>query len=231
MFSPISPCHLFGIPSIKMLMKLSLTHIFVQKFILVLLLIFPVLTHAQFELEYKKLEAFKNPSIEHYEQLVFDSTKFLLTHPVDKKSADFVSACKIVTFWMKQDTGYGMPLGGNFYYKLTNTDNQQYFYAVSIVNYLLDQKINHERILKCLPTDGQLYRKQDDVKEVRLKAAELFLDFAKKRKNNLKLNVRTKKYLQYYKKGKLTEKFLEEIDKLPTKKQIKNSFFTTYRPT
>jgi len=231
MFSPTSPFYLFTNRCIKLVTKFPLTYNSAQKLLLILLLIFPILLTAQFETEYKKLEAFKNPNIEDYEQLVFDSTQYLLNNPIDQKSADFVSACKIVTFWMQQDTGYGMPLGGNFYYKLTNTYNQQYFYAVSIVNYLLDQKINHQRILKCLPIKGQKYRVQEDVKEVRLKAAELFLDFAKNRKNNLKLNARTKKYLHYHKKGKLSEKFLEDIDKKPTKKQIKNAFFTTYRPT
>lgn len=231
MFSPASPFCLFRNSGIKLLMKFSLTYNTAQKLLLILLLLFPILAIAQFESQYKKLEGYKNPKIEDYEQLVFDSTEYLLNNPIDKKSADFVSACKIVTFWMQQDTGYGIPLGGNFYYKLTNTDNQQYFYAVSIVNYLLDQKINHQRILKCLPIDGQLYRKQEDVIEVRLKAAELFLNFAKKRKNNIKLNARTKKYLHYQKKGNLKEKFLDDIDNMPTKKQVKNAFHTTYRPT
>lgn len=230
MFSPTSPFYVFRFRRIKLILDFLLSNNSAQKLLLILVFLFPIIAMAQFETAYKKLEAFKNPKIEDYEKLVFDATEYLLNNPINKKSADFVSACKIVTFWMKQDSGYGMPLGGNFYYKLTNTDNQQYFYAVSIVNYLLDQKINHQRILKCLPIEGQKYRSQEDVKEVRLNAAELFLDFAKTRKNNLKLNTRSKKYLQYHKKGKLSEKFLEEIDRLPTKKQIKNAFFTTYRP-
>ena len=170
---------------------------------------------------------FKEPSIEDYEQLVFEATQDLLSNPVKETCAEFVSACKIVTFWMHQDTGFGIPLGGNFYYKLTNNDNQQYYYAVSMVNYLLDQKINHNRILSCLPTANQNYRHQEDVKEVRLKAAEIFLKFAKKRKNNIKMIVRARKYLKFYRKNTLHEKFAEELDELPTKKEI-NSPFITY---
>ena len=131
---------------------------------------------------------------------------------------------------MNQDTGYGMPLGGNFYYKLRNSDNQQYFYAVSMVNYLLDQKINHKRILNCLPIEGQNYSNQEDVQEVRLKAAEIFLDFAKKRKNNIKLTVRARKYLKYHRKGTLNEKFLEDLEEPPKRKEISSPFITYVMP-
>ncbi len=149
---------------------------------MLLLLLFkaPGNCFAQSQMELSKTRELKAPSIEDYEQLVFESTQYLLDNPIDEKSAAFVSACKVVNFWMQQDTGYGIPLGGNFYYKLTNTNHQQFFYAVSMVNYLLDQKINHNRVLHCLPLIGKSYKRQEDVKEVRVKAAEIFLDFAKK---------------------------------------------------
>lgn len=175
-----------------------------------------------------KIKEFKNPSIEDYEQLVFESTQYLLTHPVDENCPKFVSASKIVNFWMHQDTGYGIPLGGNFYYKLTNTDNQQFFYAVCIVNYLLDQKINHNRVLNCKKMIDRRYCEQEDVQEVRLKAAELFLKFAKKRKNKLTINTRTRKYLRYYRRGTLAEEFLKEKDEVPINKRIEPKTFITY---
>ena len=190
----------------------------------------PIISYAQTLKDTLKIKEFKNPSIEDYEQMVFESTQYLLSNPVDKNSAEFVSASKVVCFWMHQDTGYGIPLGGNFYYKLRNDDNQQYFYAVSMVNYLLDQKINHKRILNCLPVIGQNYSEQEDVKEVRFKAAEIFLAFAKKRKNNIKLTVRARKYLKHYRKGTLNEKFLEDLEEPPKLKEINSPFITYVMP-
>ncbi len=186
--------------------------------------------YAQTQKEITKIKELKDPSIEDYEQLVFESSQYLLSNPVNKKSAKFVSASKVVCFWMHQDTGYGIPLGGNFYYKLRNNDNQQYLYAVSMVNYLLDQKINHKRILNCLPLAGQSYSDQEDVKEVRLKAAGIFLDFAKKRKNHIKLTVRARRYLKHHRKGTLNEKFLEDLDEPPKLKEISSPFLTYVRP-
>lgn len=202
------------------------------KFTVLLIFLFttPSICFAQSQEIIKKINELKDPSIEDYEQMVFESTQYLLSNPVDKKSAKFVSASKIVCFWMHQDTGYGIPLGGNFYYKLRNSDNQQYLYAVSMVNYLLDQKINHKRIINCLPLTGQYYSEQDDVKEVRLKAAEIFLDFAKKRKNNIKLTVRARKYLKHHRKGTLHDKFLEDLDEPPKLKEINSPFLTYVRP-
>lgn len=185
---------------------------------------------AQTQKKITKIKEFKNPSIEDYEQMVFEASEYLLSHPVDKSCAIFVSSCKIVSFWIHQDTGFGMPLGGNFYYKLRNNDNQQYFYAVSIVNYLLDQKINHNRILKCLPIKGQNYSEQEDVQEVRLKAAEIFLGFAKKRKNNIKLTLRSRKYLKHLRRGDLDEKFMEDLEDPPKKKETDSPFITYLRP-
>ncbi|MDY7394853.1 hypothetical protein UMM65_06340 [Aureibaculum sp. 2210JD6-5] len=207
-----------------------LTKLFNVALLFLLLQTATQICNAQTKKDSIKIRELKNPSIEDYEQLVFESTQYLLSNPVDKKSAKFVSASKIVCFWMHQETGYGMPLGGNFYYKLRNESNQQYIYAVSMVNYLLDQKINHKRVLKCLPIAGQNYSMQEDVQEVRLKAAEIFLDFAKKRKNKIKLTVRARKYLKHHRKGTLHEKFLEDIEEPPKLKEINSPFITYVRP-
>ncbi|WP_123899088.1 hypothetical protein [Aureibaculum marinum] len=180
--------------------------------------------YAQSQQEDTKIRELKNPDIEDYEQLVYDATQYLLNNPINEKSADFVSACKIVNFWIRQDTGYGLPLGGNFYYKLTNTNHQQFYYAVSMVHYLLDQKRNHNRIIKCVPQIGQCYKNQEDVQEVRVKAAEIFLNYAKKRRNRIKLTVRSRKYLKHYRKGTLAQKFRDELDEPPIKKEINSPF-------
>ncbi len=207
-----------------------LTTLFNASLLFLLLQTTTQICNAQTQKLIGEINELKDPNIEDYEHLVFESTQYLLSNRLNKKSAKFVSASKIVCFWMHQDTGYGMPLGGNFYYKLRNADNQQYLYAVSMVNYLLDQKINHKRILNCLPIIGQNYSTQEDVKEVRLKAAEIFLDFARKRKNNIKLTVRARKYLKYHRKGTLNEKFLEDLDEPPKLKEINSPFLTYVRP-
>ncbi len=182
-----------------------------KSIIIFFLISFPLLCHAQLQSELKEPKTRQHTTVEDYETLVFDSSKYMLSNLVNKESAKFISASKIVSSWMNADTGFGVPLGGRFYYALTNTENQQYLYSVCIVNYILDQKLNHDRILKCLPIEGQIYREQEDVREVRLKGAEMFLEFAKKSKHKVKLTNKAKKYLKHYKKGTLGEVFFKKL--------------------
>jgi len=182
-----------------------------KRIVIFFLISFPLLCNAQLQSELKEPKTRQHTTVEDYENLVFDSSKYMLSNPVNKGSANFIGASKIVSSWMNGDTGFGVPLGGRFYYALTNTENQQYLYAVCIVNYILDQKLNHNRILKCLPIEGQIYREQEDVREVRLKGAEIFLEFAKKSKHKVKLNGKAKKYLKHYKKGTLGKVFFKKL--------------------
>ena len=166
-------------------------------------------TYAQIPAEFKTEADSLLSKNEKYETLVYNASTYILSRPIDKKSAGFISESKIVKSWLEGKNGFGIPLGGRFYHTLSNTDHQQYLYSVAVANYMLDQKLNHNRVLNCSITDNQLYREQEDVKEVRYQAAILFLEYVKKSKNKVKLRNVTKRFLKSYKKGKFEKDFFK----------------------
>lgn len=174
---------------------------------LILLLIIPITTFGQFKESLKKMEADKNLEYQNYEKPLFEATKYILSHPVNRNSKDFVFATKIVSFWMNKDTGMGIPTFGIFFESLTNKENQKFLYTVSMINYGIDQKINQNRILKCAKIDGQKFSEQEDVREVQLEGAKILLEYIGNKKNNVPMTSKTKKYYKAFKKGKLDKKF------------------------
>jgi len=166
------------------------------------LIITSIDTYAQIPTDFKTEADSLLSKTEKYETLVYNASTYILSRPVDEKSAGFISESKVVKSWLEGKNGYGIPLGGRFYHSLSNTHHQQYLYSVAIANYMLDQKLNYNRVLNCSITDNQLYREQEDVKEVRYQAAVLFLEYVKKSKNKVKLRNVTKKFLKSYKNKK-----------------------------
>ncbi|WP_138432901.1 energy transducer TonB [Winogradskyella algicola] len=172
-------------------------------------LTFPSSSNEIFSVSLEKMKADKNPKYEDYENLLFDATQYIFSNPVYPKGKQFSSAAQIVAFWMNKDTGMGIPIFGEFYEALTNKDKQQFLYVVAMINYGLDQKINHNRILECIPQKGEKYNEREDVKEVQLEAAKILLEFIGNEKNNVPMTSKTKKYYKAYKKGNLEEKLFE----------------------
>ena len=181
-----------------------------KKTSLILLLFIPLLSFGQFSKSLKEMQANKSPKYENYESLIFKATNYIFKNPSDRSSTEYVSAMKIVSFWMKIDTGIGIPTFGKFFTSLTNKDYQQYLYTVAIIHYGIDQKVNHNRVLKCKPIKGQKYSEQLDVKEVQLEGAKILLKYIGNKKNNVPMNSETKKYYKKFKKNKLSEIFFKK---------------------
>ena len=180
-----------------------------KKLSLILLLILPITVFGQLSESLNEMKTDKNPEYEKYEPLLFKATEYIFDNPVNVKSKEFISATQIVGFWMNKDTGMGTPTFGNFFTSLTNENKQQFLYTVAMINYGLDQKINHSRILKCAKIEGQKYSEQEDVKEVQLGGAKVLLKYIGNENNSVPINSKTKKYLKAYKKGKLDEIFFD----------------------
>lgn len=176
---------------------------------LILLMILPITMFGQLSESLGEMKADKNPEFEKYEPLLFKATEYIFDNPVNVKSKEFISAAQIVGFWMNKDIGMGIPTFGKFFTSLTNQNKQQFLYTVAMINYGLDQKTNHNRILTCKKIDGQKYSEQEDVKEVQLGGAKILLEYIGNKNNNVPINSKTKKYVKANKKGKLDEMFFD----------------------
>lgn len=181
----------------------------IKKLHLILILILPITMFGQLSESLDEMKADKNAEYEKYEPLLFKATQYIFDNPVNVKSKEFISATQIVGFWMNKDTGMGIPTFGNFFTSLTNENKQQFLYIVAMINYGLDQKINHDRILTCEKIDGQKFSEQEDVREVQLGGAKILLEYVGNNKNNVTINSQTKKYVKKYDKGKLDEMFFD----------------------
>ena len=169
----------------------------------------PIFCHSQLSDSLKKMESESKPDFANYEQLLFDATEYIFDNPVNFKSKEFVSACRIVDFWKNEDTGVNIPIFGNFYNSMNPKSNQRYFYMIAIVNYILNEKLNNNHILKNVKVEGQKYNEQEDVKESQIEGARIFLDYVSDENNRLSLNSKSKKFLKAHKRGELNEMFFE----------------------
>tara|TARA_R110002073_G_scaffold139232_1_gene289224 strand:+ start:4402 stop:4950 length:549 start_codon:yes stop_codon:yes gene_type:complete len=180
-----------------------------KKLHLILLLILPIAVFGQLSESLKEMKEDKNLEFEKYQPLLYKATEYIFDNPVNANSKEFISATQIVGFWMNKDIGMGIPTFGKFFTALTNENKQQFLYTAAMINYGLDQKINHNRILKCKPKEGQKYSEQEDVREVQLSGAKILLEYIGNKKNNTPINSKTNKYVKAYKKGKLNEMFFD----------------------
>ena len=155
------------------------------------------------------MKADEAPEYETYEALLFDATQYIFSVPVYPRAKEFGSAVQIVSFWMNKDTPSGIPTFGKFFEAITNDDKQQFLYVVAMINYQLDQKLNHNRILTCKPIKGETYSEQPDVKEVQLEGAKILLKFIGDESNNVSMTSKTKKYYKALQKNKLDEMFFK----------------------
>ncbi len=181
-----------------------------MKQILLLALIgIPIFCHSQLSDSLEKMKADSVPDFANYEQSLLDATEYIFSNPVNFKSKEFASACRIVDFWKNEDTGINVPVFGNFYNSLDPKSNQRYFYMIAITNYILMEKFNNNRLLENVKIEGQKYSEQEDVKESQIGGAKIFLDYISDENNRLPLNFKSKKFLKAHKKGELNEMFFE----------------------
>jgi len=170
---------------------------------------FPSSFKESFQESLSRLMADNNPEYSRYENLLFDATEYILSGPIYPKGSEFQAANKIVGFWKNKDTGLNIPIGSDFYNALTNKNQQQYLYMISMMNYSLNQKLNYNKILACKPISGQKYSEQEDVREVQLGGAKILLEFIGDEKNNVPMASKTKKFYKAYEKGELKDKLFK----------------------
>jgi hypothetical protein len=171
---------------------------------------FPSSSKEIFSESLERMKADTKAQYDNYEELIFDATEYIFSNPVYPNSKEFNAATQIVGYWMNKDTPFGIPTFGNFYTTLTNKNKQQFLYVIAMINYELNQKLKHNRVLTCKPIEGIKYSEQKDVKEVQLEGAKILLDFIGDKENNVEMNSKTKKYYKAYKDGKLGEKLFEK---------------------
>ena len=170
---------------------------------------FPSTLKELFSESFAKMQQDENPEYQNYENLIFDASQYIFSNPVYPNGAEFRAATQIVGFWKNKDTGMNIPTFGDFFSTLTNKNQQQFLYTIAMINYSLDQKFNHERILKCKKIEGQKFSEQEEVQEIQIGGAKILLELIGNEKNNVPMTSKTKKYYKAYKKDKLKEKLFE----------------------
>lgn len=150
-----------------------------------------------------------NADFKNHENLLLQSTDYILSNTLDVKNPEFIGASKIVAFWMDRETWFGIPIGTKFHQTLSKDKNQKFLYIISMINYILHQKESNQRLLKNTPIKGQVYKDQDDVREVQLEGAKIFLTYVTKPENKITLSTETQTYLEAYKNGNLKEELLK----------------------
>lgn len=178
-----------------------------KKLIIIFLLTFPITMLGQLSASLDEMKADKNPEYVKYEPLLFQATEYIFNNPANKNSKEFNSATQIVGFWMNKDMEMGIPTFGDFFNSLTNKNSQQFLYTIAMINYGLNQKINHNRVLECKPREGEKYSEQKDVREVQLGGAKILLEYIMNKNNNVPISSKTKKYVKAFKNGTLDNMF------------------------
>lgn len=106
-----------------------------KKLILLLLITLPLYAQSQLSNSLSKMTADKEVDFSNYEKLLFEATEYIFSNPLNFKSKEYISACKIVDFWKNKDTGINVPLGNNLYNSLNPKSNQRYLYMIAIVSF------------------------------------------------------------------------------------------------
>lgn len=181
----------------------------IKKTFLLTLICAPLFGYSQLSSSFMEMKSDLQPDFAKYEQLFYEATEYIFDNPVNFKSEEFVSACRIVDFWKNEDTGINVPIFGNFYNSLNPKSNERYFYMIAIANYILKEKLNNNRYLKNTKIDGQKFSEQEDVRESQIGGARIFLDYASDKKNGLMLNSKSKKFLKAHERGSLDKIFFD----------------------
>lgn len=147
----------------------------------------------------------ETPVYDDYEPLLYKATNHILTNIPDTKSEDFFFATKIVSFWMDKDTGYSMPTFGNLFESLKTDSKQRFLNVVSLMHYLLTQKIEHNRLIIFKKIEGKKYSELEDVREVQFEGAKILLKYLDDNKSYLSISSKTKKFIKANKKETLKD--------------------------
>ena len=133
----------------------------------------------------KKLEAFENSDqYNTVEREILNASKNILFQPFSVKDKDKMDAIKAVDRWLVYTDDYTFPVMGKLYNAIKNDEYLVSLYKTSMVNYILDQKLNYNRVITCNinPPKGKTYLEQNDVRELHYEAAVILINFLKENK-------------------------------------------------
>lgn len=130
----------------------------------------------------KKLETFEdNKMYNNVEQEVLEATKYILFQPYSVRDKDKNDAIKAVERWLVYTDDHTFPVMGKLYNTIKDDEYLISLYKIAMVNYILDQKLNYERVITCNinPPKGKTYLQQNDVQELHYEAAIILINFLK----------------------------------------------------
>lgn len=130
----------------------------------------------------KKMESFENnDQYNTIEKEVLSASKNILFQPYSVTDKDKMDAIKAVERWLVYTDNHTFPLMGKLYNSIKNNEYLVSLYKTSMVNYILDQKLNYKRVITCNinPPKGKTYLEQNDVRELHYEAAVILINFLK----------------------------------------------------
>jgi len=130
----------------------------------------------------KKLEGFENNKMYDTVELeILKATKHILFEPYSVNDKDKTDAIKSVDRWLKYTNNHTFPVMGKLYNSIKNEEHLVLLYKSSMVNYILDQKLNYNRMITCNinPPKGKTYLEQNDVRELHFESAVIFINYLK----------------------------------------------------
>jgi hypothetical protein len=169
------------------------------------LLVFPVVSVGQDMVNlHKNIIKAKEPEFnEEFEGGLRLATDFILQNHIQRGSREYAAAERIVNYWKGREVWFKIPVNSEFHESLKNDPNLVFLSEVSLYNYILNQKTNQNRFLKCTSE-----KNKKETKEVQLEAAKVVLKYCID--NKITLPTETQKYVEAYKTNKLEKVFFKK---------------------
>jgi hypothetical protein len=153
---------------------------------------------------HKNLIKAKNPAfVEEQELGLFLASKLILENHHLRGSREYVAAERIVRYWLDKEKWFKIPMESTFHQSLSTDATVTFIHQVASINYILNQKINQNRFLKC--TEG---KNKKERKEVQLAAAKTVLKYSFD--NQIALPNETQKFVEAYQNNTLEKLFFKK---------------------
>lgn len=172
---------------------------------LLFLLVFPIVSVGQDMINlHKNIIKAKEPAFDaEFEGALYLASNFILQNHHLIGSKEYKAAERIVNYWKSREVWYKIPFNSKFHESLKNDPNLVFISEVSFSNYILNQKINQNRFLKCTSE-----KNKKEIKEVQLEAAKMVLKYCID--NKITLPTEAQKYVEAYKTNKLEKVFFKK---------------------
>lgn len=169
------------------------------------LLVFPVVSVGQDMVNlHKNIIKAKEPAFnEEFEGALYLATNFILQNHHLIGSKEYSAAERIVNYWKSRDIWFKIPANSKFHESLKNDPKLLFISEVSLYNYILNQKTNQNRFLKCTSE-----KNKKEIKEVQIEAAKVVLKYCID--NKITLPTETQKYVEAYNANKLEKVFFKK---------------------